>query len=347
VYSRFTRPRKFERNVIVIGRRLRRAGFGLHRGRREGKSDIDREHRMGGDCLNTGCGALQKLIRSAKCCLISSGAREFGVRRPGLIPVRRRNGARAAGDQAVDRTISVERYTTWVWRCIKGEAKLVSPWESAVNGKILTTRSIGDAAAPAPSCRDFGVEKIGHLTSDTVWNLASCPSAGGARGGPIGCELAQFFARLGSKVTQVKCLPRIIDPRRTRDSEMCWPLPRRSVDVAARAQGQTVPVENGAGADLRAQWRTLRIPVQTEVLLAGGRNRQHSRHGLESWHYPYPKPHRGDQRIPCRHSPEHLRLRRRRRDLSSSRTLQTHQAWYAAVNALSQRQEVPPPMITR
>ena len=107
---------------------------------------------------------------------------------------------------------SVERYTQLGVTCIKGRARVVSPWEVEVNGARLTTRSIVIATGARPMVPDIpGLSTVDYLTSDTVWQLTTLPRRLLVLGGgPIGCELAQAFARLGSTVTLVQRGPRIL-----------------------------------------------------------------------------------------------------------------------------------------
>ncbi len=338
VYSRFTRPRKFDRNVIVIGAGSAGLVSAYIAAAVKAKVTLIEKHRMGGDCLNTGCVPSKALIRSAKLLSHIKRAREFGVREA------RADFQFADAMERVQRVIkavephdSVERYTSLGVECIKGEAKIVSPWEVQVNGKILTTRSIVIAAGARPFVPPIpGVEKVGHLTSDTVWNLRKLP----ARlvvlgGGPIGCELAQCFARLGSKVTQVEMLPRIMIREDPEFSEMVLARFREEgVDVRLEHKAKQFVVENGEKALIcEHKGRDVRIPFD-EVLVAVGRIANTAGYGLEELGIPVT----------------------RSRTVETNEFLQTlypniyacgdvagpyqfthtaaHQAWYAAVNAL-------------
>src|SRR5213076_424020 len=114
--------------------------------------------------------------------------------------------------RAVEPHDSVERYAGLGVECIQGEAKITSPWTVAVNGRTLTTRAIVIAAGARPLVPPIpGIEKAHCVTSDTVWELRTLPRRLLVLGGgPIGCELAQCFARFGSEVTQVEMAPRIM-----------------------------------------------------------------------------------------------------------------------------------------
>src|SRR6185503_20940435 len=123
---------------------------------------------------------------------------------------------------------SVERYSGLGVECIQGEAKITSPWSVTVNGRTLTTRAIIIAAGARPLVPPIpGLDKVEILTSDTVWGLRKLPPRLLVLGGgPIGCELAQAFARLGSQVTQVEMLPRLM----TKEDEDVSALVQRALE---------------------------------------------------------------------------------------------------------------------
>ena len=218
VYARWTKPAKFDRNMVVIG-----AGSGglvaaLIAAVVKAKVTIVEKHAMGGDCLNTGCVPSKALIKTARVLAQMRRSKEYGIR-----------SAVAEFDfadvmervQRVVKTIephdSVERFTGMGVECVMGEAKMISPWEVEIRcadgtTRRLITRSIVIAAGAAPFVPPIpGLDKLRYLTSENLWGLRTLPPRLVVLGGgPIGCELAQAFARLGSKVTQVEMLPRIM-----------------------------------------------------------------------------------------------------------------------------------------
>ena len=338
VYARFPRPRQFDRNVIVIGAGSAGLVSAYIAAAVKAKVTLIEKDRMGGDCLNTGCVPSKALIRSAKLLSHIKRAEEFGLRKASA------DFEFADCMERVQRVIkaiephdSVERYTGLGVECVKGEAKIVSPWEVRVNGKSLTTRSIVIAAGARPFVPPIpGVDKVGHLTSDTVWNLRKLP----ARlvvlgGGPIGCELAQCFSRLGSKVTQVEMLPRIMIREDPEISAMVLARFREEgVDVRLEHKAKQFLLDNGEKTLIcEHNGQEVRIPFD-EVLVAVGRIANTAGYGLE------------ELGIPVTHS----------RTVETNEFLQTlypniyacgdvagpfqfthtasHQAWYAAVNAL-------------
>ncbi len=197
----FRRPRKFDRNLIVIG-----AGSGglvaaYIAAAVKAKVTLIEKHRMGGDCLNTGCVPSKALIRSARFLAQVRRAGEFGF---DSASVEFDFGRIMQRVQRVIETVephdSIERYTALGVEVIEGEARVRSPFEVEVNGKILTTRNIIIATGARPFVPDIpGLADLDYLSSDNLWQLRSLPKRLLVLGGgPIGCELAQSFARFGA-----------------------------------------------------------------------------------------------------------------------------------------------------
>lgn len=213
VYRQYKKPASFGRDVVVIG-----AGSGglvaaLIVATVRGRVTLIEKNKMGGDCLNTGCVPSKALIRSAK--LSADMQRSTALGFKSMSPIFDFSDVM----ERVQRIIAqiephdaVERYESLGVDVEIGEAKLVSPWEVSVNGKILTTRNIIIATGAEPFVpRIDGIDKVPYITSDTVWALREQPGRLTVLGGgPIGTELTQTFARLGSEVTQVELAPRIM-----------------------------------------------------------------------------------------------------------------------------------------
>jgi pyruvate/2-oxoglutarate dehydrogenase complex dihydrolipoamide dehydrogenase (E3) component len=222
VYARWTRPAKYDRNVVVIGAGAGGLVSALISATVKAKVTLVENHKMGGDCLNFGCVPSKALIRTAKLAHQMTHANRYG-----LEPSAPRFNFRKvmARVHEVIRTIephdSVERYTGLGVDVVQGYATLVDPWTVEIarrdGGKQkLTTRSIIIATGAQPFVPPLpGIEQSGYVTSDTVWDEFAKLEAPPQRlivlgGGPIGCELAQCFARLGSQVTQVEMMERIM-----------------------------------------------------------------------------------------------------------------------------------------
>jgi len=213
VLAKYKKPKKFDYNLVVIG-----AGSGglvtsyvaavVH-----SKVALIEKHKMGGDCLNTGCVPSKALIRSAKILSYVRRAKEFGFKK-GNIDFDFAQVMNRVHEiiKKIEPHDSVERFTKLGVDCIHGEARVVSPYEVEINGKTITTRNIVIATGAAPFIPPIpGLDKIDYYTSDTIWNIRKLPKRFLVLGGgPIGSELSQAFARLGTKVTQVQREPQVM-----------------------------------------------------------------------------------------------------------------------------------------
>src|SRR4029079_6270330 len=218
VYAKWTRPASYDRNVVVIGAGSAGLVTSYIAAAVKAKVTLVEKHKMGGDCLNTGCVPSKALIRTAKLLSHIRRSKEFGVR-----------SASADFDFAevmerVQRVVkevephdSVDRYSKLGVECVEGTAKITSPWTVEVMTaggakKTFTTKNIVIAAGARPFVPPIpGLKESNPLTSDNVWEIRQLPTRLVVLGGgPIGSELTQCCARLGSKVTQVEMLPRIM-----------------------------------------------------------------------------------------------------------------------------------------
>ncbi|MBC8286826.1 MAG: FAD-dependent oxidoreductase [Nitrospinae bacterium] len=223
VMSKFKKPESFDYNMVVIGAGSAGLVTSYIGAATRGKVALIEKHKMGGDCLNTGCVPSKALIRSAKFMADVKNCQKLGFKSAQIefdfADVMERV-------QRVIKTIephdSIERYTSLGVECHTGEAKILSPYEVLVNGKTLTTRNIviGTGARPAIPLIE-GIENVDYLTSDTVWNIRKQPDKLLVLGGgPIGSELSQAFARLGCSVTQVQRNKRLIPKEDPEVSQM-------------------------------------------------------------------------------------------------------------------------------
>lgn len=218
VFSRFLKPDAFDYNLVVIGAGSAGLVGSLIAATVNAKVALIEENRMGGDCLNTGCVPSKALIASAKLLSRAKRAKEYGFDKAfvefDFASVMERIQSIIKKIEPHD---SIERYTGMGVDCIRARAKIVSPFEVRVNERILTTRNILVATGAKPMVPDFlGLDKINYLTSDNIWEIRTLPKRLVVLGaGPIGCELAQAFSRLGSKVTLVQrgaCIMKKEDP---------------------------------------------------------------------------------------------------------------------------------------
>lgn len=219
-YRGWRKPRSFDRNLIVVGAGSAGLVSAYIAATVKASVTLVEQARMGGDCLNTGCVPSKTLIKSARARHQATHLDRYGLQ-----------GAAPEVDfpaimdrvRAVIRTIepndSVERYTRLGVDCRTGHARLVDPWTVEIDSdghrESLTARSIVLATGGSPLVPDIdGLETLAEadvLTSETIWDLRAQPRRLLVLGGgPIGCELAQSFARLGTKVTLVEMLDRVL-----------------------------------------------------------------------------------------------------------------------------------------
>ncbi len=286
VYAGWNRPPRFERNLIVIGAGSAGLVSAYIAAAVKAKVTLVEKHKLGGDCLNTGCVPSKALIRSAKLLSHMRRAREFGIREATAEFDFAEVMARVQSViKAVEPHDSAERYTGLGVEVIEGTAKIVSPWEVEITRsdgatQRLSTRSMVIAAGARPFVPPIpGIEEVGYLTSDTVWNLRRLPRRLVVLGGgPIGSELTQAFARLGAEVTQVEMAPRIL---MREDAEVSELVTRRfraeGIAVLVDHKAKQFLVENGEkiliaehqGRDVRVAFDALLVAVGRVANLHG------------------------------------------------------------------------------
>lgn len=291
VYKAYLKPKQFDEDLVVLG-----AGSGglvtaYIAAMVKAKVTLIEKHQMGGDCLNTGCVPSKALIRSGKFMADVNRSADLGFRAANVefdfADVMQRV-------QRVVQTIephdSVERYTGLGVNVVQGEGKITSPYTVEVNGHTITTRNIVVATGARPFVPPIkGIENIDYLTSDNVWNLQQQPKRLIVLGGgPIGCELTQSFARLGSKVTQVEMLPRLMTKE---DEDVSLAVQQRfvneGVDVRLNHRALEFVVRDGEKVLIcenlcsQSKDKTVEIPFD-EVLIAVGRAANTTGFGLEA-----------------------------------------------------------------
>ena len=291
VYAKWPRPKRYDYNMVVIGGGSAGLVSAYIAAAVKAKVALIERHKLGGDCLNTGCVPSKALIRSAKLMSHIGRAKEFGLA-----------DAHAQVDFAavmerVQRIItaiephdSAERYQSLGVDCIAGDATIVSPFAVEVSGvdgvrRTLTTRNIVIAAGAKPFVPPIpGLDQVGYLTSDTLWSLRVLPRRLVVLGGgPIGCELAQAFARLGAQVTQVEMADRLMLREDAEVSEMVAARFRaEGINVLTAHKATRFSLEDGlklliaehAGNEVRIEF--------DEVICAVGRAANLTGYGLET-----------------------------------------------------------------
>ena len=287
---RWTKPARFDRNLVVIGAGSAGLVSAYIAAAVKAKVTLVEKHQLGGECLYTGCVPSKALIRTARFLSQVQRAQEFGVR-----------SAHAEFDfadamervqrviRAIAPHVSVERYTALGVDVLLGAARIVSPWEVEVtqaDGQVqrLTTRSIVIAAGAHPLVPPIpGIEQVEVLTSDNVWKLRQRPERLLVLGGgPISGELAQTFARLGSRVTQVEMAPRLLMREDADASDLVTARFRaEGIDVRLGHTARRIEVVN-AEKVLIAEHQGNEVRITFDALLvAVGRNANLKGYGLE------------------------------------------------------------------
>ncbi|MFT5808839.1 MAG: pyruvate/2-oxoglutarate dehydrogenase complex dihydrolipoamide dehydrogenase (E3) component [Moritella dasanensis] len=212
-YARWTKPTTFDRNMIVIGAGAGGLVSAYIAAAVKSKVTLVEKHRMGGDCLNTGCVPSKALIRSAHAVAEIGRASEFGID----AEIKQINFEKVMGRiqnviKAIEPHDSIARYSAMGVECLTAEAKIIDPWRVQIGEQVLTTKNIVVATGARPIVPPIpGLTDVPYLTSDTLWQITEQPPRLLVLGGgPIGCEIAQSFARLGSTVTQVEMAEQLL-----------------------------------------------------------------------------------------------------------------------------------------
>ncbi len=343
VYAAWKRPAQFDRNLVVIGAGAGGLVTAYIAAAVKAKVTLVEGHKMGGDCLNFGCVPSKALIRSAKLAKQLQNADSFGIRdatgRVDFAAVMARIQHVVARIEPHD---SPARYTALGVEVVQGHARITSPWSvelAAADGqrRTLTTRNIVIAAGARPFVPPIpGLAEVGCLTSDTVWGLTELPQRLLVLGGgPIGCELAQSFARLGSQVTQVEMLPRLM-AREDPDAAELVADALRNDGVTVLTGHQALRCEQAGGVKrLIVKHGDAEKIIEFDALLcAVGRSARVEGYGLEELGIPL---------TPRKTIATDAYLRTRYPNIYAVGDVTgpyqlthaaAHQAWYAAVNAL-------------
>ncbi|MGH1460812.1 MAG: dihydrolipoyl dehydrogenase [Neptuniibacter sp.] len=222
IYAGITKPQIFDTNIVVIGAGSAGLVTSYIAAAVKAKVSLIEKHKMGGDCLNTGCVPSKALIRTARFIAENKRSSEFGIAKSEIEYNFSEVMDRVASVvKEVEPHDSIERYTGLGVDCVEGTATILNPYEVEVNGETIRTRNIVIATGARPRIPQIkNIEAMQPLTSDNLWEIREQPKRLLVLGGgPIGCELSQSFARLGSQVTIVLRGDRL--------------LPKEDPDVAA------------------------------------------------------------------------------------------------------------------
>jgi pyruvate/2-oxoglutarate dehydrogenase complex dihydrolipoamide dehydrogenase (E3) component/uncharacterized membrane protein YdjX (TVP38/TMEM64 family) len=343
VYARWAgrKPRRFDRNLVVIGAGAAGLVTAYIAAAVKARVTLVEKHKMGGDCLNYGCVPSKALIKTATLARQIRHAADYGIARAGFeldfAQVMERV-ARVVRD--IEPHDSVERYRGLGVDVVQGTATIVDPWHVKVVGEdgseqTLSTRAIVVATGAAPFVPPLpGLDEVGYLTSDTLWELREQPKRLVVLGGgPIGCELAQSFARLGSEVTQVEMLPRLM----AREDEEVSAFVRDALQadgVRVLTGHKALRCEREGDARfivVESEGREQRVGFD-RLLVAVGRSARLSGFGLEDLGIPTGRTVQVDDYLQTIY-PNILAAGDVAGPFQFTHTA-AHQAWYAAVNGL-------------
>ncbi|MGZ5598541.1 MAG: FAD-dependent oxidoreductase, partial [Usitatibacter sp.] len=343
VYAKWKRPDKYDNNLVVIGGGSAGLVSAYIAAAVKAKVTLVEKHKMGGDCLNTGCVPSKALIATTKLLAQMRRAKEMGLR-----------SATAEFDfgevmERVSRVVaqvephdSVERYTKLGVECLEGTAKITSPWTVEValadgTKRVIRTKGIVIAAGGAPFVPPIpGLREAKPLTSENVWDLRTLPRRLVVLGGgPIGCELAQCFARLGAKVTQVEMAPRILGREDPEFSELVTGHFREDgIEVLTGHKAKEVRVEGGEKVLVVEHEGGEKRIACDEILCAVGRAANVQGYGLEELGIPVTKQKTVEVNEYLQaHYPNIYAAGDVAGPYQFTHTA-SHMAWYCAVNAL-------------
>jgi len=277
----FKKPEHFDTNLVVVGAGSAGLVTAYIAAAVKAKVTLIEKHKMGGDCLNTGCVPSKAVIRSAKFMSHISRSAEFGIKE-----------ARADFEFAdvmervanvikkIEHHDSVERFTGLGVDVVQGEARITSPWSVEVNGETINTKNIVVASGARPFVPPIeGIENVDYYTSDNLWELREKPNRLVVLGGgPIGSELTQAFSRLDISVTQVEMLPRILLREDPEVSELVQnQLIKEGVNIKVnhkakqfiQRDGKQVLITDHEGSDVEIEFDVLIVAVGRAPNTAG------------------------------------------------------------------------------
>ncbi len=233
-------------------------------------------HLLGGDCLNVGCVPSKCLIRSSRVCADVLKAGDFGVQVPDGTTVsfadvmERMRRLRSR----ISRHDSAQRFRDLGVDVFLGGGRFTGPDRIEVEGKTLHfKKAVIATGARAVQPPVPGLEEAGFLTNETVFSLTERPDRIMVFGaGPLGCELAQTFQRLGSKVTIIERAPQFL----TREDPDAAQLisnafERDGIDVRLNTTVDRVETSGGEKIiHLKTDGRKVTLTVD-EILVGAGR----------------------------------------------------------------------------
>ena len=345
VYKGYSKPKKFDRNLVVIGAGAGGLVTSYIAAAVKAKVTLVEAGEMGGDCLNYGCVPSKAIIKTAKVANQMRHADSYGLEPVTPAMSFKRVMARVHEViAAIAPNDSVERYTSLGVDVVKGYAKIIDPWTVEIKKndggtQTLTTKNIVAATGVAPFIPELpGIEQSGYVTSDTLWTKFAELEDAPKRlivlgGGPIGCELAQAFSRLGSDVTQVERAPRLMGREDADVAEYAESVLRESgVNVLTSHDALRFEQQDGEKVLVVAKEGVESTIAYDEVIVAVGRKARLHGFGLEDLGIQFDRTIETDEYLQTL-MPNIFAAG----DVVGPYQfthVAAHQAWYAAVNAL-------------
>ena len=345
VYKGYSKPKKFDRNLVVIGAGAGGLVTSYIAAAVKAKVTLVEAGEMGGDCLNYGCVPSKAIIKTAKVANQMRHADNYGLEPVTPAMSFKRVMARVHEViAAIAPNDSVERYTSLGVDVVKGYAKIIDPWTVEIKKndggtQTLTTKNIVVATGAAPFIPELpGIEQSGYVTSDTLWTKFAELEDTPKRlivlgGGPIGCELAQAFSRLGSDVTQVERAPRLMGREDADVAEYAESVLRESgVNVLTSHDALRFEQQDGEKVLVVAKEGVESTIAYDEVIVAVGRKARLHGFGLEDLGIQFDRTIETDEYLQTL-MPNIFAAG----DVVGPYQfthVAAHQAWYAAVNAL-------------
>ena len=345
VYKGYSKPKKFDCNLVVIGAGAGGLVTSYIAAAVKAKVTLVEAGEMGGDCLNYGCVPSKAIIKTAKVANQMRHADNYGLEPVTPAMSFKRVMARVHEViAAIAPNDSVERYTSLCVDVVKGYAKIIDPWTVEIKKndggtQTLTTKNIVVATGAAPFIPELpGIEQSGYVTSDTLWTKFAELEDAPKRlivlgGGPIGCELAQAFSRLGSDVTQVERAPRLMGREDADVAEYAESVLRESgVNVLTSHDALRFEQQDGEKVLVVAKEGVESTIAYDEVIVAVGRKARLHGFGLEDLGIQFDRTIETDEYLQTL-MPNIFAAG----DVVGPYQfthVAAHQAWYAAVNAL-------------
>ncbi len=282
VYKGFKKPKKFDFDMIAIGGGSAGLVTAYISAAVKAKVALIEKDRMGGDCLNTGCVPSKAILKAAKHVYHAKHLESFGAKVSNVeidFPKVMKRVHQVIKD--IEPHDSRERYTKLGVDCFEGHAKIISPWEVELNGKILSTRNITIATGASPFVPPIpGIENVEILVSDNLWDITEQPKEliilGG---GPIGLEMAQAFSRLGSNVSIVEMNDRLMSKE---DADVAEVVTKRLIKEGVKVLTSYKAVKFSSSNELIVECNGEETTLKFDkVLVAVGRRARVTGFGLE------------------------------------------------------------------